>query len=220
MTTMMTNGRVRKSLAEQLDRLDRTLDGLADGLNDAVAQAVKDAVGLAVQEAVAGVLREVLGNPELLTRLQGETRTAEAAALPTPTRAKKLGLGQRIKQAGGWIGCRLRMLGQACGQFLHGIAAVCKALRSGGQLRIEQLRECVTALRRRGQRALISCWQALCHLRHYTAAVTVALAVGGAVGVAAWWCGPWLASIAGGVGGFSTMVSVRRALNEWRAILS
>ena len=34
--TMQTNGQVRKSLAEQIDRLDGILDGLADGLNEAV----------------------------------------------------------------------------------------------------------------------------------------------------------------------------------------
>jgi hypothetical protein len=33
-TTMNPNGRVRKNLASQLDRLDQILDGLADGLND------------------------------------------------------------------------------------------------------------------------------------------------------------------------------------------
>jgi hypothetical protein len=34
MTTTTTNGRTRKSLAEQIDRLDAILDGLADALND------------------------------------------------------------------------------------------------------------------------------------------------------------------------------------------
>ena len=34
MSTTTTNGRVRKSLAEQIDRLDSILDGLADNLND------------------------------------------------------------------------------------------------------------------------------------------------------------------------------------------
>ena len=40
MTTTMhtdTNGRSRKSLAEQIDRLDHILDGLGEGLNEAVA---------------------------------------------------------------------------------------------------------------------------------------------------------------------------------------
>jgi hypothetical protein len=64
-TTTNTNGRVRKSLAEQIDRLDGILDGLADGLNEAVVIAVKQAVVVAVREAVQAVLAEVLANPQL-----------------------------------------------------------------------------------------------------------------------------------------------------------
>ena len=36
-TSMSPNGQGRKTLAAQIDRLDRVLDGLAEGLNDAVA---------------------------------------------------------------------------------------------------------------------------------------------------------------------------------------
>jgi hypothetical protein len=50
--TTTTNGRDRKSLAEQIDRLDGILDGLAPGLEQAVVAAVQAAVGLAVREAV------------------------------------------------------------------------------------------------------------------------------------------------------------------------
>ena len=52
-TNVNANGRIRKSLAEQLDRLDLILDGLADGLNEAVATAVKEAVGVAVRRRCA-----------------------------------------------------------------------------------------------------------------------------------------------------------------------
>lgn len=41
--TMMANGKTRKTLADQLDRLDRILDGLAEALNEAVADAVRSA---------------------------------------------------------------------------------------------------------------------------------------------------------------------------------
>ena len=75
MTTTLTNGRQRKSLADQIERLDSILDGLSDGLNEAVAAAVK--------EAVRAVLTEVLTNPELLARLQ----PAQAIAVPEPPRA-------------------------------------------------------------------------------------------------------------------------------------
>jgi len=61
-TTMNSglNGRLKKSLAFQLDRLDTILDGLADALNGAVADAVKQTVGAAAREAVKVALAEAL----------------------------------------------------------------------------------------------------------------------------------------------------------------
>ena len=83
MTTSTLNGMPRatgsqrKSLNQQLDRLDGILDGLSDGLQAAVVDAVKDAVGHAVQMA----LREVLTHPELVARLAA---TPIPVALPAP----------------------------------------------------------------------------------------------------------------------------------------
>ncbi len=62
----INNGRQRKQLSEQLDRLDVILDGLADALNQSVADAVRDVVGAVVKDAVTTTIREVLGNPDLL----------------------------------------------------------------------------------------------------------------------------------------------------------
>ena len=61
-TTVPTslNGRMKKTLAFQLDRLDTILDGLADALNGAVADAVKTTVGEAAREAVKVALDEAL----------------------------------------------------------------------------------------------------------------------------------------------------------------
>ena len=64
--TSTSNGSQRKSLAQQLDRLDNIIDALAEGLNEAVADAVRQAVTVAVQQSVEAVLREVLSRPELL----------------------------------------------------------------------------------------------------------------------------------------------------------
>ena len=96
MTVMTENGKVRKSLAEQIDRLDSIPDGLADGLQEAVADAVKRAVTLVVQEAVRGVLAELLTNPDLLALLRGSFGPAvqskepvtEPAARPTRRTAR------------------------------------------------------------------------------------------------------------------------------------
>src|SRR5271165_868769 len=68
--TMNSNGRAgRKSLAEQIDRLDGILDGLAEALNESVASTVQEAVGIAVQEAVKAAVTEVLTNVELQKHL-------------------------------------------------------------------------------------------------------------------------------------------------------
>jgi hypothetical protein len=69
MKTLNANGQTRKSLAEQIDRLDSILDGLADALNETVVTAVQEAVGRAVREAVQATLSEVQTNAELQQHL-------------------------------------------------------------------------------------------------------------------------------------------------------
>jgi hypothetical protein len=103
--TTTTNGQARKSLAQQIDRLDAILDGLANALEGAVADAVKEAVGQAVKEAVQGVLAEILTNRDLQQQLQ-------QAAQPAPTPLEK-------PETQGWFGRawdsvtgRLRQAGQ------------------------------------------------------------------------------------------------------------
>src|SRR5580693_4214125 len=92
MTTSSLNGMPRanvtprKSLNQQLDRLDQILDGLSDGLQAAVVDAVKDAVGVAVQVA----LREVLTHPELVARLAPVAVASPVAPVaPTPAPTKR-----------------------------------------------------------------------------------------------------------------------------------
>jgi hypothetical protein len=68
----------RRQLADQLDRLDRILDGLADALNDAVADAARIAARAAVLEALAAADRRAPASPP---------------APPTPS------LGTRLKAA-------------------------------------------------------------------------------------------------------------------------
>jgi hypothetical protein len=85
-TTMTTNGKLRRSLSDQIDRLDTILDGLAEALNESVAAAVRDAVGLAVREAVQAVLTEVLTNPAVLDKLRGTMPPPAAPAVTAPAR--------------------------------------------------------------------------------------------------------------------------------------
>ena len=47
----------RKSLADQIDRLDTILDGLSEALNESVADAVRGVVGEAVRRALQEAVR-------------------------------------------------------------------------------------------------------------------------------------------------------------------
>jgi hypothetical protein len=187
-----TNGQARKSLAEQIDRLDAVLDGLADGLNDAVAAAVKDAVGMAVQQAVQAVMREALANPELLARLGAVAAPAPApaSAAPAPAAALPASPTSAAPEApkSGWK----RRWGSMCRTSAAWAAAV----------RMECGRTLNQA--RRGARWVI------CRLpgRFWTPVLTV-LGLGAAIGVGAYFAGPWLAAAAGGVGGLAAAAAAR-----------
>jgi hypothetical protein len=91
MTTTNADGRARKSLAEQIDRLD----GILDGLSEALQGAVQQAVGAAVRETLQAVLAELLSNPTLLAALRGpeEPPTPPDSGVSQP-QAEKL-QGQR-----------------------------------------------------------------------------------------------------------------------------
>jgi hypothetical protein len=113
--TAAPNGRPRKNLASQLDRLDGILDGLADGLHDAVSAAVTEAVTLAVRQALQGVLTELLTNPQVLEQLRRLLAPATPAPAPPGTpapAAPKSSLRQRLAGACAWVGDCLRA---ACG---------------------------------------------------------------------------------------------------------
>src|SRR5690348_15359605 len=88
--TMTGNGRQRKTLASQLDRLDGILDALSDGLNGAVQTAVEQAVGRVVGAAVQAALAEALADAELRRRLP-----------PAPAAGGLLGKAGRACQAMG-----------------------------------------------------------------------------------------------------------------------
>jgi hypothetical protein len=60
-TTTVTNGKPRKQLSDQLDRLDSILDAIAEGLPGAVTDACREGARQAVKDAII----EVLTNPEL-----------------------------------------------------------------------------------------------------------------------------------------------------------
>ena len=187
-----TNGEVRKTLADQIDRLDSMLDGLSEGLNDAVASAVKEAVGSAVQQALQAVVREVLANPELLARLG-----ALAPAPATPTQAPPAAPAApktTWKQRWGSAGQKL--------------TAIVVAVRTECGRQLGQVGRCVAGV-----------WNRLMILGRFPYSVLTAAAVAVAAGVAACFAQPWLAAAYAAVCGFAAMLLMRiRA--TWRRLTS
>jgi hypothetical protein len=167
-------------LAEQIDRLDQILDGLADGLNEAVAMAVKEAVSLAVKEAVHAVITEVLTNPVVQETVRGTTVPAVQPVNATP----KFGLRGCVARLGGWIAQRVRSVGKAASTLLNrGRQACCK-------LYLRVRKACAFSF---------GCVRALRHLRIQ---MLTALGVGVGAGTAAYLGGPWLAASISAAGVF------------------
>jgi hypothetical protein len=182
-TTLTNNNRMRKTLAEQIDRLDGILDGLAEGLNDAVAGAVREATKAAVQEAVRGVLSELLTNPDLLANLRPLARV-ESPASPAEILAPEPGPVRALSN-------RLR----ACGRGLLG------AVRLASYSLKRRLAP-VGALGRWS-------WQ---RARRSPLALLTALVAGVAAGAAAFFAGPWLSAAVSGLGGCAATLAAQAGL--------
>jgi hypothetical protein len=185
MQTMLTNSKVRKSLSEQIDRLDKILDGLAEALNGAVADAVTQAVSLAVKETVQSVLTEVLSNPDLRARLQGSAATpanTPVAGLPT-ARSIVNWVGTTVTRFTSWCSARLSALGQVSRRIVQ----YARWAATDVSARISRLGFLVPPL-------------------------AAALLLGVATGIAAYCVGPWLAGLVGGAGslGLRLALHVRR----------
>jgi hypothetical protein len=128
--TTNTDGRTRKSLAEQIDRLDAILDGLSEALQGAVAAAVQEAAGRAVREAVQTVQAEALSNPALRER-------ALSAESPLAPRADSPSVPRPPARLTTWLGARARSCVQACVAGLCWLrdTAVRLSLLAGSRLR-------------------------------------------------------------------------------------
>jgi hypothetical protein len=134
MTT--TNGRERKTLASQLDRLDSILDGLADALNGAVAsavegaveRAVKQAVGEAVRETLQAVIAEVVSNPDLVAAARTLLAPGTPADVPPDPPERPRGL---FRRAGEKVQAGVAVAANACAAVAGRVAGVKTAVRAG-----------------------------------------------------------------------------------------
>lgn len=199
------NGRVRKNLADQLDRLDGILDGLADGLNEAVAAAVKDALATAVQQALA--------HPELRHQLTTLLSDLQPPPVPAP-------FGRRLLQVArdllGSFWTVLRLLFQL---FQHKLqrARQCltrQATESCGYVGVccQRLGRSLWTLGRKLSAALQWCCVPLRLAWRARRPLGAALALGLLAALASWSAAPWLASLCSGVGAFTSMLSLQALL--------
>lgn len=188
------NGRQRKSLAEQIDRLDTLLDGLAENLNDAIATAV--------EQAVKQVLAEVLTSKELQPRFQQVQEVKQAEPSGPSMLTKFVNLGRRV---GRWIG----------GKVLAAAATVRAACANA----VQACQERWTACKDRSAeafrwvvRSCVAAWLLLHGLRHLAGFVIAAFAVGAAAGLGAYLLGPIIAAAISGTSSFVAALAVQTTL--------
>src|SRR5262245_24961079 len=213
-TATVPNGTARKSLAEQIDRLDNILDGLAEALNESVAAAVQQAVGEAVAVAVQAAVVEVLTNPQLQKRLHpaGTPRGWRVGAVLFPA----------VRLVGrcwaGLVGVAKATWRKAASAARSLAARAAAALVRGGDVVASGCRAAaarvVSSVRGFWVRALL----ALHLARRLRRPLVVAAGVGLLVGLGCYCAGPVVASACSGAAGFaaslaaSAWAAVRRAL--------
>jgi hypothetical protein len=213
-----TNGRTRKSLAEQIDRLDAILDGLADALNEAVATAVagavKDAVRVAVQEAVHAAVLEVLTNAELRQRLGASQAPAGPPATPVV-----VCLADTARRCWNWLAGittdawdTARMVARMVASKATQAVRRCVAT---GRAKLLEAREQV-AVKARSSWLLALALAALA--RRFRKQLLVALVVGALVGAAFYLGGREIASVGCGLAG-SVGSLAAGAVNRLRRVL-
>jgi hypothetical protein len=195
-----TNGRQeRKTLAGQLDRLDNTIDALADGLNKFVADAVREAITAAVSQTVEAALRELLARPELLRQLAGQAVPPTAAVVepvkPSLLRRLVSSEAQRVRLGWAWVALRV-------GTKVTGV-------KEQAHTTWQRIRMLPT---RMGE-LLKSGWR---HRRR------VGLAMGGGLltGLCSYAAGPVLAAIACGVGSLVLILGAQVVLPYWDVMKS
>ena len=125
---------VRKSLADQIDRLDGILDGLADALNESVADAVKDVIGQAVRQAVHAAVTEVLASPDLLRAALERHAPASAVPAPPPPRPAPPTLKENVARIGSGLCEKVKRAAGLAGKKLR---EVCIAARDAGKKVVE-----------------------------------------------------------------------------------
>ena len=105
-----TNGKPRRQLADQLDRLDGIIDALSDGLNQAVADAARDGT----RAAMADVLKDLLTDPEVMHLVRTAAGTPPKTATADDGRPSLLArVGRAVRSAVSGVADRARSIVRA-----------------------------------------------------------------------------------------------------------
>jgi hypothetical protein len=213
-TTTNPNGRTRKSLAEQIDRLDEILDGLAENLNaavvDAVAGAVKEAVTVAVQEAVHAAVLEVLTNAELRKRL-GVTQVPASR----PSAPVIVVLANTMRRCWSWLTGAYDTAKTVAKKAASKATEAVQRCLATGRRKLQEVREQVAVKARTGWMLAV----ALAALaKRFRKQLLVALAVGVLVGVVCYLGGREVASLGCALAGFTASLATG-VVNRLRRLL-
>jgi hypothetical protein len=202
-TTASENGRARKSLASEIERLHEILDRLSENLDTAVATAVagavKQAMTAAVQEAAHAAVIEVLANKEVHQWLDV---TPTPASQPPVTAAVRL--ADTARRWWTWLAGAARDTCDTVTTVAQTLTV--RALEAAqhflatGRAKAKQVRDQVTAGVRVGWMRLVVVATLARQLRRR---LPVALGVGVAVGLVAYLVGPLVVPVACGLAGFA-----------------
>jgi hypothetical protein len=206
-TTTNPNGPTRKSLAEQIDRLDAILDGLAENLNeavvDAVAGAVKEAVTVAVQEAVHAAVLEVLTNAELRKRMG-----ASQAPVTQPSVPVVIVLANTMRRCWNWLVGAYDTAKTVAKKAATKAMEVVQRCVANGRAKLQEVRKQVSKKARTGWMLGVA---VAAVARRFRKQFLVALVVGVLVGVVCYFGGREIASVGCGVAGFAASLATAAA---------
>jgi hypothetical protein len=194
--TATLNGRrePRRSLSQELDRLDKMLDGLAEAIPGAVADSVKEAVTTAVAEAFRATLMEVAANPEIIALLRGARAATVCNEQPAPAKAP---LHQQIRKS-------------VSNAWKHALAG----LKLAGNFVVSPVQTVV--------RCTITSYRQINTIWGLRKPILIALGVGVVIGVAAYASAPWISAAIAACGAASTTLLGQFAMwaRRMRASLS
>lgn len=176
----------RKSLADQIDRLDGILDGLSEALNESVADAVKDVIAETVRQAVHAAVTEVLSSPDLLRATLEKHAPPPANPMPPTPERKPPTLKENVARIGNRLCEKVKQAASLARKSLNAAAR-----RAGTALAVAPL-----VIRAVAQKV----WD-------FRKPCAVAVGVGVAFGAACYLGGQLFSSIANGAGGAAITLS-------------